>query len=74
MSNGKPRPAFFGAVFLVVIALVALGLWRFGALDRVVGGGGDISPDDLAGAEAADARGSRRSRSTATSRRSGSRR
>ncbi|MGE0552635.1 MAG: phosphate ABC transporter substrate-binding/OmpA family protein [Gemmatimonadales bacterium] len=57
MSNGKPRPAFFGAVFLVVIALVALGLWRFGALDRVVGGGGDISPDDLAGAEAADAQG-----------------
>jgi len=57
MSNGKPRPAFFGAVFLGVIALVALGLWRFGALDKVVGGGGNISPDDLAGAEAADAQG-----------------
>jgi len=57
MSNGKPRPAFFGAVFLVVIGLVALGLWRFGALDKVTGGAGRISPDDLNGAEAPDAQG-----------------
>ena len=32
MANGNPRPAFFLAVFLVVAGLVALGLWRFGAL------------------------------------------
>jgi hypothetical protein len=60
MSNGKPRPGFYAAVLLVVIGLVGLGLWRFGALDSVISGsGGDISPSDLpgGGAEAADADG-----------------
>jgi NitT/TauT family transport system substrate-binding protein len=49
MSNGKPRPAFFAAVLAVVIALVGLGLWRFGALDEVIGD--RISPTELAGGE-----------------------
>lgn len=59
MANGRPRPGFYAAVLLVVVGLVALALWRFGALERVVGGGDAISPSDLAGggAEAADAQG-----------------
>ena len=32
MANGNARPAFYLAVFAIVIALVGLGLWRFGAL------------------------------------------
>jgi NitT/TauT family transport system substrate-binding protein len=32
MASGNPKPAFYLAVFAVVIGLVALGLWRFGAL------------------------------------------
>jgi NitT/TauT family transport system substrate-binding protein len=32
MASGNPKPAFYLAVFAVVIALVGLGLWRFGAL------------------------------------------
>ncbi|MBL8987403.1 MAG: OmpA family protein [Gemmatimonadetes bacterium] len=39
-TGGRPRPAFFGAVFLVVVGLVILGLYRFGALKGVLGGGG----------------------------------
>lgn len=39
-TGGRPRPAFFGAVFLVVVGLVLLGLYRFGALKGVLGGGG----------------------------------
>ena len=39
-TGGRPRPAFFGAVFLVVVGLVVLGLYRFGALKGVLGGGG----------------------------------
>ena len=35
MANGNPKPAFYLAVFVVVIALVGLGLWRFGALPGV---------------------------------------
>lgn len=31
-SGGGPRPAFFLAVLVVVLGLVGLGLWRFGAL------------------------------------------
>src|SRR5262245_22084570 len=54
---GQPKPAFYVAVFLVVIALVTLGLWRMGK----IGPGsqtGKISSDELAqlkgGAEAPD--------------------
>src|SRR5438046_9304097 len=32
MAQGNTRPAFFLAVFAIVIGLVGLGLWRFGAL------------------------------------------
>jgi NitT/TauT family transport system substrate-binding protein len=46
MANGNPRPAFFLAVFAVVIGLVGLGLWRFGALPGTKGG--KISKDEMA--------------------------
>lgn len=32
MANGKPKPAFYLAVFAVVLGLVGLALWRFNAL------------------------------------------
>jgi ABC-type nitrate/sulfonate/bicarbonate transport system substrate-binding protein len=56
MSNGKPTRAFFLVAFLVVIGLVALGFWRFGS-DGSGGSGGDISLDEMGGAEAPDAQG-----------------
>ena len=60
-EGGRPRPAFFSAVLLVVVGLVALGLYRFGALDSVIGkpGGGDSGIELPAGAgvEAPDAQG-----------------
>src|SRR6266704_1533142 len=31
MANGQPRPAFYVAVLLVVLGLVGLALWRYGA-------------------------------------------
>jgi NitT/TauT family transport system substrate-binding protein len=59
MANGKPRPAFYLAVFAVVAGLIGLALWRFGALPGTKGD--RISPDDIAreagGAEAADSQG-----------------
>ncbi len=60
-EGGRPRPAFFGVVFLVVVGLIALGLHRFGVLDSVVGksGGGDSAielPAD-GGVEAPDGQG-----------------
>ena len=60
-EGGRPRPAFFGAVLLVVVGLVALGLYRFGALDSVIGkpggGGSSIELPAGAGVEAPDAQG-----------------
>jgi NitT/TauT family transport system substrate-binding protein len=32
MASGNPKPAFYLAVLAVVVGLVGLGLWRFGAL------------------------------------------
>ena len=32
MANGQPRPAFYVAVLLVVLGLVGLALWRYGAI------------------------------------------
>jgi NitT/TauT family transport system substrate-binding protein len=37
MASGNAKPAFYLAVFAVVIGLVALGLWRFGALPGAKG-------------------------------------
>ncbi len=54
MSNGKPRPAFYFIALLVILGLVALGLWRFTGR---VPFAPDISPDELAGPEAPDAQG-----------------
>lgn len=56
-EGGRPRPAFFGAVLLVVAALVVLGLYRFGVLGGVLGGGSgtDFSADG--GVEAPDSQG-----------------
>src|SRR4026207_418873 len=60
MANGQPRPAFYAAVLLVVIGLVGLAFWRYGA----IGGGdqaGQISNEELkqmkGGAEAPDSAG-----------------
>jgi NitT/TauT family transport system substrate-binding protein len=62
MANGQPKPAFYVAVFVVVLGLVGLALWRFGALP---GGSrqttGQISNEELkqmkGGAEAPDSSG-----------------
>src|SRR5262249_12477830 len=57
MADGQPKPAFYVAVFLVVLGLVGLGLWRMGKIGR----GSDlakITTDELkqlkGGAEAPD--------------------
>jgi ABC-type nitrate/sulfonate/bicarbonate transport system substrate-binding protein len=59
MSNGKPKPTFYLMVLVVVIGLVALALWRFGALPGS-GEGGTFSDEEmtqLAGAESPDTQG-----------------
>jgi hypothetical protein len=35
MASGNAKPAFYLAVLAIVIGLVGLGLWRFGAASRV---------------------------------------
>jgi NitT/TauT family transport system substrate-binding protein len=35
MASGNPKPAFYLAVFVVVLGLIGLGLWRLGALPGV---------------------------------------
>jgi NitT/TauT family transport system substrate-binding protein len=62
MADGQPRPAFYVAVLLVVMGLVGLALWRYGAI-RPGGSGqtGTFSSDELkqmkSGAEAPDSSG-----------------
>ena len=60
MANGQPRPAFYVAVLVVVVGLVGLALWRFGAIGPQ-SQTGQFSADELskmkAGAEAADTAG-----------------
>ena len=60
MANGQPRPAFYVAVLLVVIGLVGLALWRYGAIGPK-SQTGQFSEDELkqmkGGAEAADSSG-----------------
>jgi len=57
MSNGQPRPAFYVAVLLVVLGLVGLALWRYGAIGTK-SQSGQFSADELkkmqSGAEAPD--------------------
>ena len=58
MSNGKPKPAFFLVMFLVVAGLIYYGVSRFGGVSLPGTGGDKISPTDLAntsGPEAPDA-------------------
>jgi NitT/TauT family transport system substrate-binding protein len=61
MANGQPRPAFYVAVLLVVVGLVGLALWRYGAIGPGGGQAGRISNEELAqlkgGAEAPDSSG-----------------
>jgi NitT/TauT family transport system substrate-binding protein len=47
MANGQPKPAFYVAVLLVVVGLVALALWRYGALGPGGGGAGRLSNEEL---------------------------
>jgi NitT/TauT family transport system substrate-binding protein len=57
MANGQPRPAFYVAVLLVVLGLVGLALYRYGAIGPN-SQGGQFSSDELKrlqkGAEAPD--------------------
>ena len=32
MADGQPKPAFYFAVLLVVLGLIGVALWRFGAI------------------------------------------
>ena len=61
VTGGRPRPAFFGVVFLVVVGLVVLGLYRFGALKSIIGspGGQDSTKTEQTkdGVEAPDSQG-----------------
>src|SRR5918911_631645 len=60
MANGQPKPAFYVAVLLVVVGLVGLALYRYGAIGPN-GSGGRFSSDELKqlqkGAEAPDTSG-----------------
>jgi NitT/TauT family transport system substrate-binding protein len=46
MANGQPRPAFYVSVFLVILGLVGLAVWRFGTT-RPGGGEGQFSSEEL---------------------------
>src|SRR5262245_11500865 len=60
MANGQPKPAFYVAVLLVVMGLVGLALWRYGAI-KPGNEAGRISNEELqqakGGAEAPDSAG-----------------
>jgi len=45
MANGQPRPAFYVAVFAVVLGLVGLAIWRYGGGSGA--GTGIFSSDEL---------------------------
>ena len=47
MANGQPKPAFYVAVLLVVLGLVGLALWRYGAIGPGAGQAGRISSEEL---------------------------
>src|SRR6476620_11631276 len=60
MANGQPRPAFYVAVLLVVLGLVGLALWRYGAIGPK-SQAGNFTADEMkqmkGGAEAPDSSG-----------------
>jgi NitT/TauT family transport system substrate-binding protein len=60
MANGTPRPAFYVAVLLMVLGLVGLALWRYGAIGPK-SQSGQFTADELkkmqSGAEAPDSAG-----------------
>jgi NitT/TauT family transport system substrate-binding protein len=60
MANGQPRPAFYVAVLLVVLGLVGLALWRYGAIGPK-SSTGQFTADEMGklkgGAEAPDSSG-----------------
>jgi NitT/TauT family transport system substrate-binding protein len=60
MANGQPRPAFYVSVLLVVLGLVGLALWRYGAIGPK-SQSGQFTADELkkmqSGAEAPDSAG-----------------
>src|SRR6266545_7582004 len=60
MANGQPKPAFYVAVLLVIVGLVGLALWQYGAIGPSKQAG-QISNEELkqmkGGAEAPDASG-----------------
>src|SRR6478735_2422114 len=60
MANGTPRPAFYVSVLLMVLGLVGLALWRYGAIGPK-SQTGQFSADELkkmqSGAEAPDSAG-----------------
>jgi len=55
MSNGRPKPAFFLAMFLIVAGLIYYGVSRFGGVNLPGTGGDNISPTDLANAKGPEA-------------------
>ena len=56
MASGNPKPAFYLAVLAVVLGLVGLALWRFGALPG--NKGAKVSKDEMTSVtEAPDAGG-----------------
>ena len=61
MANGQPKPGFYVAVLIVVVGLVGLALWRYGAIGNGGGRSGQISNEELkqmkGGAEAPDSSG-----------------
>src|SRR5216683_1193389 len=61
MANGQPKPGFYVAVLLVVVGLVGLAVWRYGAIGPRGSQTGQISDAELkqmkGGAEAPDSSG-----------------
>ena len=61
MANGQPKPVFYVAVLLVVLGLVGLAVWRYGAIGPRGSQTGQISDAELkqmkGGAEAPDSSG-----------------
>ena len=55
MANGRPKPAFFLVMFLVVAGLIYYGVSRFGGVNLPGTGGDDISASDLANAKGPEA-------------------